>query len=90
MQLQFASYAAGLQNTTTYLQENAMDYWWQSLPPYSFRGGYALVWLVYGNDGGFDSNYVDRAGTVHPLIFLITSTTISGGFGTSEDPYVVN
>jgi len=89
IQLQFASYAAGLQNTTTYLQENATDYWW-SFSPKSFNN-IARVWRVNGNGifGLGSRSVIDTLG-VRPSISLITSTTISGGSGTSQDPYIVN
>ena len=35
-ELALAGYATGLQNTTTYLQENATDTYWWSLSPYGF------------------------------------------------------
>ena len=50
-ELAFAGYAKGLQNTTTYLQENATDTWWWSLSPSDFVGSLASVWSVYGSDG---------------------------------------
>ena len=90
IQLQFASYAAGLQNTTTYLQENATDTDWLSLSPSVFFSVYAFVWSVNGGSGDFGNYSVNSDGGVRPAISLIISTTISGGTGTSEDPYVVN
>ena len=88
-ELAYAGYARGLQNTTTYLQENATsDYWW-SLSPYSFNGGYAGVWRVGGSSGSFNYNYVGNTYGVRPSISLKSTTTISGGSGTSEDPYKV-
>ena len=89
-ELAFAGYARGLQNTTTYLQENATsDYWW-SLSPNGFGGGYASVWSVGGGSGRFGYSDVYDTYGVRPSISLKQSITISGGTGTSEDPYVVN
>ena len=79
-ELAFAGYVYGQQNTTTFLQENAMDTLWWSLSPTVFDGAYgASVGWVYAN------------GTcgVRPSISLVSSITISRGSGTSEDPYVV-
>ena len=88
-ELAYAGYAFGLENTTTYLQENATsDYWW-SLSPNSFDGGYASVWDVFGSDGIFGSDYVRSSFGVRPSTSLISLTTISGGFGTSEEPYII-
>ena len=87
-ELAFAGYATGLQNTTTYLQENATDTYWWSLSPYYFRGVNAGVWYVGGSDGLFDGNSVDTALGVRPSIFLKPSTNVTGS-GTSEDPFKV-
>ena len=92
-ELAFAGYAYGFRNTTTYLQENAtLDKWW-SLSPYGFNGSYAYVLSVSGTRLG-GTNFLgiraDAVNGVRPSISLVSSTTISGGSGTSEDPYVVN
>ena len=89
-ELAYAGYAAALKNTTTYLQENATDTDWLSLSPSVFFSVYAFVWSVNGGSGDFDNYSVNSDGGVRPAISLIISTTISGGTGTSEDPYVVN
>ena len=88
-ELAYAGYVYKQNNTTTYLQENATDTYWWSLSPRYFYGGYAFVWNVYGSVGSFDYNYVGGAIGVRPSISLISSTTISGGSGTSEDPYII-
>ena len=88
-ELAFAGYARRLQNTTTYLQENATsDYWW-SLSPYGFDGYSAYVWYVGGSNGGFGSEGVSSASVVRPSISLKSSIKVFGD-GTSEKPYVVN
>ena len=87
-ELAYAGYAVGLQNSTTYLQENTETREWWSLSPHDFSGYDARVWNVFA-----DSLYLypvsDGCG-LRPAIGLTSSTTISGGSGTSEDPYVVN
>ncbi len=89
-ELAYAGYAAALKNTTTYLQENATDTDWLSLSPSVFFSVYAFVWSVNGGSGDFGNYSVNSDGGVRPSLSLIISTTISGGTGTSEDPYVVN
>ena len=89
-ELAYAGYAAALKNTTTYLQENATDTDWLSLSPSVFFSVYAFVWSVNGGSGDFGNYSVNSDGGVRPAISLIISTTISGGTGTSENPYVVN
>ena len=86
-ELALAGYAAYLQNSTVYLQENTGYFWW-SLSPGYFAGS-AGVWDVSGGGGYFDSSYAGNTYGVRPLISLKSTTTISGGSGTSEDPYVV-
>ena len=89
-ELTLAGYAYGLQNTTTYLQENATDTWWWSLSPIVFYNGYADVWVVYGSLGNFNIGYsVGSTFGLRPSISLKPSTNVSGN-GTSADPYVVN
>ena len=87
-ELALAGYAAYLQNSTVYLQENTGYFWW-SLSPGYFAGS-AGVWQVSGGGGYFDSSYAGDTNGVRPLISLKSTTTISGGSGTSEDPYIVN
>ena len=89
-ELALAGYAYMLENTTTYLQENATDTYWWSLAPSSFDGSKAVVWGVDGSDGSFVNYSVDDSSGVRPSISIVSSATISGGTGTSEDPYIVN
>lgn len=76
-------------NYSMYLYENASSTSWWTMSPYYFNGDYAYDWLVsYGYvDGGITDN---SSAAVRPAISLMSSTMISGGTGTSEDPYVVN
>ena len=89
-ELALAGYAYMLENTTTYLQENATDTYWWSLAPSSFDGSKAVVWGVDGSSGSFVNYSVDDSSGVRPSISIVSSATISGGTGTSEDPYIVN
>ncbi len=89
-ELAYAGYASGTENTTTYLQENANDNFWWSLSPGGFDGDLAHVWSINGSNGFFGSYYVNSIYAVRPAVSLVSSTSISGGFGTSEDPYVIN
>ncbi len=87
-ELAFAGYARGLQNTTTYLQENGTDTWWCSLSPYSFTGSIAGVWDVRGSNGYFDYDVLGGAFGVRPSISLKSTTNVTGD-GTSKNPYKV-
>ena len=87
-ELALAGYAYGLQNSTTYLQENATDTYWWSLSPYFFYGAGASVWYVIGSNGYFGGNYVFLTYGVRPSISLKSTTNVTGN-GTSEDPYII-
>lgn len=87
-ELALAGYAYNLENTTTYLQENATDTYWWSLSPNSFYGGYASVWYVGGSSGGFGSNFVNHTRGFRPSISLKSTTNVTGE-GTSDKPYKV-
>ena len=87
-EIAFAGSISGYYNRSTYLQENTGTTWWWSLSPYSFYGGYADVWDVGSGDLGIN-DVVFRNDGLRPAISLVSSTTISGGSGTSEDPYIV-
>ncbi len=88
-ELALAGYAGGLENTTTYLQENATNAYWWSLSPNYFVDSYASVWEVDGSNGSFDiygsANY---AYAVRPSISLKSTTNVSGD-GTSSSPYKI-
>ena len=88
-ELAYAGYAYAQNNTTTYLQENATDYYWWSLSPSLFYGGYAYVWFVGGSRGYFGSYDVNITYAVRSSISLKPSTNATGD-GTSENPYVVD
>ena len=88
-ELALAGYAKGVQNTTTYLQENATsDYWW-SLSPSYFGGGNAYVCSGGGGGGGFGYDFVSITDGVRPSISLKPSTNVTGN-GSSENPYIIN
>ena len=88
-ELAYAGYAAFLENTTTYLQENATDTYWWSLSPGRFGGDSAGVWYVGGSGGGFGGGGVNNTFAVRPSISLKPSTNVTGN-GTSNTPYIIS
>ena len=88
-ELAFAGYAYKLQNSTTYLQENATDTFWWSLSPFGFNGDHANVWCVSGSSGGFYNGSVYIAGGLRPSISLKSTTNVTGE-GTSSSPYIIS
>ena len=89
-ELALAGYASGFENPSSYLQENATDTFWWALSPAVFRSGYANLWGVSGGEGFFGTSGASDTRGVRPSISIVSSATISGGTGTSEDPYVIN
>ena len=82
--------------STSYLQENATGSHWWSMTPSDYYVDQLLPSpateaqvLLIKNDGSLNRYKVNISNAVRPVISLISSTTISGGTGTSEDPYVV-
>ena len=88
-ELAFAGYAAGLQNSTTYLQENATDTYWWSLSPDGFDGVGAYVWRVDGSLGNFGYINVNGPFGVRPSISLKSTTNVTGE-GTSSSPFIIS
>ena len=88
-ELAFTGYAYNLENTTTYLQENATDTWWWSLSSNYFFGSGAYVWIVGGSYGNFGGYSVDGTRGVRPSISLKSTTNVTGE-GTSSSPYIIS
>ena len=89
-ELAFAGYAYALQNSTTYLQENATDTLWWSLSPHDFDDdiNFAFVWAVDCDNGDFSTLNVNGTYGVRPSISLRSTTNVTGN-GSSENPYKV-
>ena len=89
-ELALAGYAYNLENTTTYLQENATDTYWWSLSPDYFYGSRAYVWSVDGGGGGLFGNHgVYNALGLRPSISLKSTTNVTGN-GTSSSPFIIS
>ena len=83
----FAGFVNGKSNYSTYLQENTDNQGWQTLTSCYFDGEYAMNFYV--GVGSLSYTTVTSYLALRPAISLISATTISGGSGTSEDPYVI-
>ena len=84
----YAGYAYRLHSYGNYLQENATGTVWWLLSFAYFNGREEAVISVL-NSNGFSQSNVMLSGGVRPAISLISNITISGGSGTSQDPYIV-
>ena len=89
-ELAFAGYAVRGYITTSYLKENATGYSWWSLSPAGFYNkSLSYVFRVRSDNDAIDICNVNVDSSVRPVISLVSSITISGVSGISEDPYVV-
>ena len=88
-EIAFSGSIASTNNRSTYLQENTgIDYWWTFSP--SAFSGTAKVWYTGSGSLNFSNNAdVSSSYGLRPAISLVSNTKVSGGYGTSEDPYVV-
>jgi hypothetical protein len=84
------AYAGGkydTENSTYYLLKNASSTYWWSLSPCAFgtnaNGSYIGATGSIGNYG------VTGPRGMRPAISLVSTATISGGDGTSENPFVI-
>ena len=94
-ELAFAGHIYNENNTSTYLQENTTDASWFVLSPAAFDGKNASNFVIknakYWNIfGQINHNSEANIYGLRPAISLISNITISGGSGTSEDPYIIN
>ena len=93
-ELAYAGYVVESSSNGSYLQENTENEWW-SLSPNTFGNRTANVYAVsnyrdISNIGyNFTAYSVNSNLAVRPAISLVSSSTISGGSGTSEDPYII-
>ena len=85
-EIAFAGIISSVYNRSNYLQENVGGSWWWTLSPNKMGSNYS----VYRGSIGTGTVRKDTGENIRPAISLVSSTTISGGSGLSEDPYVVN
>ena len=88
-EIAFAGSTYGRYNRSTYLQENTGTYWWWTISPHRFNETPGIVWTIYSGYLSDSSSIGASGGALRPAISLVSDTEISGGSGTSEDPYVV-
>ena len=82
-------YSNGNQNNySIYLLENTGGAAWWTLSPEYFID--SATFVMYTKNGWVGVENLSNNEGVRPAISLVSSITISGGTGTSEDPYVVN
>ena len=75
-------------NYSTFLEENTGNILWSTMSSAGYIGNYAWN-LIIGHGFMNIGSVNDTKNALRPAIALTSSTTISGGSGTSEDPYVV-
>lgn len=86
-EIAFAGSVYGTSNQSSYLQENTGTTRWWTLSPYDYDGSYSSV---LGVESSFLYHYrVHNSFGLRPAISILSTILISGGTGTSEDPYIV-
>ena len=83
------AYAGGVWAThnTSYYLYTGQNYWTMS-PSYFYSSNSRASVFRVNSGGNLDAPYVDNANGVRPVINLKASVQITGGSGTSTDPYV--
>ena len=71
----------------SYLKENASNWYWSFSPDHFY--GNAFV-LHVGGTGHVNDHWVTGTNGLRPAVSLTSATTISGGNGTSSNPFVIN
>ena len=82
-EISFAGYSSEKLNTLNYMYSSE---WTWTMTPYVSSG---LSSANYSNQGYIGENWVMCNFTVRPVISLKSTTEISGGIGTINDPFVV-
>ena len=84
-EVSLAGGVGGTNNDSYYLYTG---YWYWTLSADTWYGGFAYVFSV-NSSGYISNNNVNYLGIVRPVVSLKTSTLVTKGTGTEEDPYVV-
>ena len=72
----------------SYLSENASNWYWTLSPGYF--DPYGTYTLCVGGYDDVDTQWVEVLLGLRPAVSLTSTTTISGGNGTSSNPFVIN
>ncbi len=85
------AYAGGVWAThnTSYYLYTGQNYWTMS-PSYFYSSNSRASVFRVNSGGNLDAPYVDNANGVRPVINLKASVQITGGSGTSSNPYVIS
>ena len=86
----FAGHGFQIRNETNYLYENSSAVWWWTMSPGNYSSNdVGFLFNHYVGDDGVSGNYVINEQGLRPTIALTSTTRISKGTGTSENPYVI-
>ena len=86
-ELMYAGFVDGYMNRLTYLYQNG--YYWSMSPFFFYSGSSSAHEFVQHASGFAYGNFVTVGRGLRPVINLQSDVTISGGVGTSDNPYVV-
>ena len=77
------------QNSASYLYNNAYDKGYWTMTPHHFSGNDAYNYVLYYGNSPANAGVTGSDG-VRPTVSLKANTTISGGNGTQDNPFVVS
>ena len=86
-ELMYAGFVDGYMNRLTYLYQNG--YYWSMSPGNFYSGTSAASEFFQNATGNATHHWVTNGFGLRPVINLQSDVTISGGVGTSDNPYVV-
>ena len=91
-ELAFSGMSSILTNNSDYLCENAKSQWWTLTPSFQMNisNMRILAQIYYYFLSDYEETFCNVEANIRPAIALNKETTISGGTGTSENPYIVN
>ena len=86
-ELMYAGFANGYMNRLTYLYQNVA--YWAMSPYYLLADNIAAYEFCQGTVGNAGTTWVTEGFGLRPVINLKSDVEISGGVGTSDNPYIV-
>ena len=87
-EIAYAGAVWGKSNTTYYLYENAYSDMWWTLSPFA-KNSMGGAMFTISTSGNISYDTVHYSNALRPAVSLVADVKISGGTGTSSDPFVI-
>lgn len=71
------------------IKANAQSSSWTLNPNYNSVSSFVTSVRIMFSGGVDEESYVANTGTIVPSVYLKSSVKITGGYGTSDDPYTL-